>query len=338
MCYTITIQVIALLSLFYLTLATPVTENVESVYCAANVEGSYDLSSTGNVIDTVQVQTKAACEAECTVIESCNFFTVYGNSSGIPWMCYLLTELREPITYCQDGTCVSGSPNCDQSLCGFLEDGVLHPNGIVITESKDVDLILIGSCGSPLAIAVGGGGTTQDDAGSGSGYVEFVELSINGPYKQFSATVGSAQQESQLTDAADGSVLLTANPGGDGGTFEGAAGYSGGGADCSTCPSPGGDGGSDGADGGDSIDNVGGQGSGFDISSIPLRNIALSPGSGGKGGDSSGGGGGGVLVDGNGPSGGGEEHGDGYGAGGGGVWYDELTATGYDGVILLDLI
>ena len=45
-----------------------------------------------------------------------------------------------------------------------------------------------------------------------------------------------------------------------------------------------------------------------------------------------------MIVDGNSPSGGGEEHGDGYGAGGGGKYIDDATATGYDGVIILDLI
>ena len=192
-------------------------------------------------------------------------------------MCYLLTELREPITYCQDGTCVSGSPDCQQSLCGYLDDGILNPNGIVITESKDVDLILIGSCGTPLAVAVAGGGTSSDGCGSGSGMVLFVELSINGPYRQFSATVGSAGQESRLTDAADGSVLLRPNPGGSGGGFGGASGYSGGGAECANgggCY--GGDGGTDGSDGEDSSDfTEGGKGDGFDISTIPLGNIAL---------------------------------------------------------------
>ena len=66
-----------------------------------------------------------------------------------------------------------------------------------------------------------------------------------------------------------------------------------------------------------------------------------SPGLGGRDGNCGGGGGGGVLVDGAGPSGsGGIEHGEGYGAGGGG-WsnqVDEATYTGYDGVIILDLI
>ena len=247
------------------------------IYCQAPVEGVLG----DNQLDFIVDVSEAACEAECKVLTGCNFFSYhYENSSLFQETCFLLTELREPITYCRDGTCVSGSPDCQQSLCGYLDDGILNPNGIVITESKDVDLILIGSCGSPLAVAVGGGGTTQYDAGSGSGYVEFVELSINGPYRQFSATVGSAQQESRLTDAADGSVLLTANPGeDDGGGTDGAAGYSGGGADCDTntidpC-SPSGDGGTDGADGGDSSTNTGGQGSGFDISTIPLRNFAL---------------------------------------------------------------
>ena len=75
--------------------------------------------------------------------------------------------------------------------------------------------------------------------------------------------------------------------------------------------------------------------------------LHFSPGLGGKGGTTSGlvdigagGGGGGVLVDGNGPSGGSKVHGKGYGAGGGGYWLvaDQATLTGYDGVIILDLI
>ena len=72
-------------------------------------------------------------------------------------------------------------------------------------------------------------------------------------------------------------------------------------------------------------------------------NLHFSPGSGGTDVYEGGGGGGGVLVDGEGPSGGqlgpgGEEHGDSYGAGGGGRYTDVPTSTGYDGVIILDLI
>ena len=59
----------------------------------------------------------------------------------------------------------------------------MHRDGIVVTESKDIDLVVIGSCGAPVAVAVGGGGTNQYDTGSGSGYVEYVELNVNGSYR-----------------------------------------------------------------------------------------------------------------------------------------------------------
>ena len=45
-----------------------------------------------------------------------------------------------------------------------------------------------------------------------------------------------------------------------------------------------------------------------------------------------------MVVDGTGPSGGGEEHGSGYGSGGAYVYKDVASQTGYDGVIILDLI
>ena len=71
--------------------------------------------------------------------------------------------------------------------------------------------------------------------------------------------------------------------------------------------------------------------------------LDFSPGSGGKGTDGyngGGGGGGGVLVNGKGPIRppglGDEECGEGYGAGGGGFF--SSAQTGYDGVIILDLI
>merc|ERR1712241_434693 len=117
--------------------------------------------------------------------------------------------------------------NCEQNLCGYLDNGELYPNGIVVTEPKDIDLLLIGSCGTPLAVAVGGGGPTTSDAGSGSGYVEFVELGINGPYRQLSVEVGTDQEASQLTDKSDSSILLKAERGQNGNGCEGGSGYSG---------------------------------------------------------------------------------------------------------------
>ena len=232
--------------------------------------------------------TEAACEAECQIQEGCNFFTYHNsNSSTYPETCFLLTELREPITHCENETCLSGSPNCDQNVCGFLDEGILYPNGIVVTESREIDLILIGSCLNPLAVAVGAGGSSRMlssyDAGAGSGYVEFAEIDIVSPYRRFEATVGPRGSEeqglSQLTDISDGKSLVTAQPGESGGYDEGASGYSGGGADCGSdndfCDAAGADGGSNGGDGGDSILFSGGKGSGFDISTIPLKGFTL---------------------------------------------------------------
>ena len=70
------------------------------------------------------------------------------------------------------------------------------------------------------------------------------------------------------------STLLTANPGGDGGADYGADGYSGGGSDYNGGSYNGGDGGSDGEDG-EASSYLGGSGSGLDISTIPLKNVAI---------------------------------------------------------------
>ena len=157
--------------------------------------------------------------------------------------------------------------------CGFMADGVFYPNSIVVDKTTDIELVSDGSCGSLLAVAVGGGGTSYQDAGSGSGYVEFIEISHNTTSGQFCAEVGMAQEATMLTDMSDGSTLLTANPGGVGGTAEGADGYSGGGGD-GNGGGFGGDGGTDGGEGDDS-DYPGGSGSGLDISTIPLKNVVI---------------------------------------------------------------
>ena len=72
----------------------------------------------------------------------------------------------------------------------------------MVNATTDIDVISGGSCGTILAVAVGGGGTTDIDAGSGSGYVEFAEISP--PSGQLRAEVGRAQEATQLTDMSDG--------------------------------------------------------------------------------------------------------------------------------------
>ena len=79
-----------------------------------------------------------------------------------------------------------------------------------MSENQGVDLLLIGPCSGSaseiLAVAIGGGGTTNGavdpltgvDAGSGSGYVEFMEMSPSSSLTKFEATVGLAEQASEL--------------------------------------------------------------------------------------------------------------------------------------------
>ena len=173
------------------------------------------------------------------------------------------------------------------SPCGFRVNGAFYPESIVVddtTTRTDIELISNGSCGTLLAIAIGGGGSTGSagtgSAGSGSGYIEYTELSITSN-QVLRAEIGGARVATELTDLSDGSTLLTANPGEDGGTDfgVGGSGFSGGGADnLSSCTVPqclGGRGGQDGADGEDTDDFDGGIGSGIDISSIPLKNVVI---------------------------------------------------------------
>ena len=147
----------------------------------------------------------------------------------------------------------------------------------------DIDVVSNGT-GSPcrsgtfIAVAVGGGGTTTRDAGSGSGYVNYTEISLSrGVGQHLRAEVGGAQEATKLVDRSTSSTL-TANPGGNGGDWTGADGYSGGGGDYGDSGTNGGNGGSGGSNGKASFGNhgyQGGSGSGFDISTIPLNNIVL---------------------------------------------------------------
>ena len=250
------------------------TEDIEcfGLFCNATVEGRLG----ENLIDFVADVTMTECENECEVKEQCQFFTYHqANSTVYPGTCFLLTKLQEPIIPCENGTCVSGIPNCRENLCTFLDGGFFRPNGIVVTETREIDFLAIGECPIVLAVAVGGGGNTTANAGSGSGYVEFQELRVSQPYMRFEARVGSAAEASEVTDKSDGSSVTRALPGGNGGSSysDGAPGYSGGGA--SDYNVRGGDGGSDGTDGDDTGSNDGGRGSGFDISIIPLKFFEL---------------------------------------------------------------
>ena len=239
-----------------------------------------------NVLDIVSGISGAECETECDVVEQCQFFThYYSNSTVNPNTCFLLSEIQGPITPCQNDTCTTASSNCENSACGFFENDVLVPNGIILNETKYVDLLTIGPCSATangvLAVVVGGGGFGST-AGGGSGYIQFLELPSSQPFVQFEATVGSSDEQSMLSTISDGSsdILVSALPGGDSLTgLDGGFGYSGGGAygACTFCEPPyvGGNGGSDGGDGQDVDDLPGGKGSGFDVRTVPLTHFEL---------------------------------------------------------------
>ena len=257
-----------------------VTEDIEcSLFCNAPVEGRLG----ENLIKIVPDVTDADCEVACEAEEQCLFFTYhYANSTPYPRSCFLLTEIQGPLSPCQEGTCITASSKCESDACGFFDDSTFYSNGILINETKTIDLLAMGPCSidaTILAVAVGGGGSAGADAGAGSGYVEFIEFGLPGnltlPYLQLQATVGAAGQSSELT--VNGSTVLTASPGGDAFQTNGGPGYSGGGADWNGCSGgcPSGDGGTDGSDGGDSNTHAGGQGSGFDIGTIPLTHFEL---------------------------------------------------------------
>ena len=246
------------------------TEDVACViFCNAPVEGQL---GSENLIDIVADISKDDCEGLCDVEEQCQFFTYhFSNATLYPSTCFLLSKIQEPITACQEAeSCTSGSPNCENSLCGLLENGILFPNGSVITASKEIDLLTIGPCSESgvLAVVVGGGGSKGGYAsGQGSGYVEFQRLQLSQPYLQIEATVGSDREQSMLSTISD--VLLTALPGKGGEISDGGDGYSGGGASYA------GVGGSDGGDGQESSGGSGGKGSGLDLQTIPLKNFEL---------------------------------------------------------------
>ena len=78
----------------------------------------------------------------------------------------------------------------------------LKPKIFLLNWVPDIDLVLDGSCGNILIVAIGGGGTTTIDAGSGSGYVEHAEISPP-PSGQLRAEVGGAEEATELKDRSD---------------------------------------------------------------------------------------------------------------------------------------
>ena len=229
-----------------------------------------------NLLATLgDIENEVYCSLECQAEVQCQYYTYHWpNSTLFPSTCFLLSSLEEPIIPCANGTCTSGSPTCFNSLCEFLDtSGSILSKGVKVTSTRDFNMVRIGPCPTAIAVAVGGGGTTDPgDAGSGSGYVTYEELRAFRPYLSFEAIVASADEASEVNDLTDGITILRSGPGADG-PDDGGSGYSGGGA--SDGDPAGGDGGSDGNDGDDSGVDIGGKGSGLDITTIPIKSFVL---------------------------------------------------------------
>ena len=124
------------------------------LFCKAPVEGQFGIDNLLGVVGDIS---ESECEDLCVVEEQCKFITYYSSST-----CFLLSEIQGPITACQDETCTTSSSNCENSACGFFEIGALVPNGVILNETKDIDLLTIGPCSATakgvLAVVVGGGG------------------------------------------------------------------------------------------------------------------------------------------------------------------------------------
>ena len=140
-------------------------------FCSAPIEGSLDMAS--NLISTIEfVSDEETCDKLCQDEQACKVYTYH--PAGSPTdseICYLLTALEEPIVECQENACVSGLPNCEGSVCAYIEGGVMFPNGMVVTgEDKNIELLNLGDCPSPVAVAIGDGGASFN-GGAGSGGV-----------------------------------------------------------------------------------------------------------------------------------------------------------------------
>ena len=299
--------------------------------CSASIQGPLS-SNLITVIDNVDSEEE--CDSSCVLEDQCAVYTFYrSNDSTYPSTCFLLTELGLPIRECEGETCVTGLPNCEGSICAFLDGAVTYPQGILVTkEDKNIELLTLGACPSPVAIAIGGGGRGNNYGGGGSGYVEY-QIGPNWPQKAYLKVAvhpGSESEDSYVSDISDSTDIVRGGRGQDGGGDDGGAGYSGGGGYC--YPPVGGAGGSNGSKGEDGCIGVGGAGSGVQIDNIPLTNFDLSPGEGGRASGASGGGGGGVLINMQGPDRPTDNMGEGYG--GGGNYYND--DSGLPGAVILD--
>ena len=118
----------------------------------------------GDVLD------EGTCDKLCQDEETCSVYTYHpANNPTLPETCYLLTTIQGPIRECEGDTCVTGLPNCEGNVCAYVDEGMMLPQGVLITDGgeKNIELLTLGVCPQTVAIAIGGGGYGDFGAGGG---------------------------------------------------------------------------------------------------------------------------------------------------------------------------
>ena len=159
------------------------------ITCSAPFEGTLGT----NVISEINgVSEELTCKQMCQEEDLCSLYTYRrANSTSSPETCYLLSSIGSPVAECADETCATGVPDCsgDSSFCAYLQDGVIMQQGVKLTGRvgqetrpwrKNVTLIRLGECPSPIAVVIGGGGSGDigGTGGGGSGYISHGVLDL----------------------------------------------------------------------------------------------------------------------------------------------------------------
>ena len=247
--------------------------------CGSTVEGQIG----DNLIEYIpSVPSGSDCKHMCADNEGCKFFTYYDeNHTGFPNICFLLSDLEDPIQSCEN--CISSPVDCNVGHCGFL--GTQNISAMIISESTKVTVFKLGKCNlKALAMGPGGyygsyfNGNCIYRNGGGSGYLNFTLIPVNSHF-ELTINVGKYHGDSSSIVAEDGTVLLKAASGEDG-QDRGKAGdgYSGGGGAGEVCSgnyNPGGDGGCNGSSGQKTSHGDPGIGSGFQVDKLPFQVLSI---------------------------------------------------------------
>ena len=247
--------------------------------CSSSVEGSIGQNL---VALHTNVANQSSCRAFCYSSEGCNYYTYHDLSDEhLPGACFLLSNLLPPLKPCP--LCQTGVMDCSKR-CFFLggdhgEDEVIY-GGLKIVDTHQtstVQPVALGTC-QLVAVAVGGGGggsSSSYGGGGGSGYIEWKVENITGALEML-IQVGGEGGSSGIT--SNGTIFLSADPGGSGSERDGGDGYSGGGGGGSDHPGTGGSDGKSGEYGSGASSSYygdGGSGSGLDVSTIPMEYFSL---------------------------------------------------------------